>query len=152
MTNITRTLLGQKIIVGENQIALMFRNQTFEKVLPAGKHFVSDWASEVVVNIFDATQLYFNHAEADLLIKRYAEVASLLHSWRVAVDEVGLLYLDNQLKGVVMPGEKLYLFKAAGDLRLDKIKLNDELALKRPLLDEIKHRGLNSMLKLIIMR
>lgn len=149
MVDMNKTLLGKEFVVGENQIVLMFRNKMFERVLPAGKTFIWDINDEVTVKSYEAKSLYFTDPEADLLLARYEDIAALVHQWRLDNDEVGLLYFDDQLKGVVAPGEKLYLFKAAGDLRLEKVKLTNGLALQRTLLDEIKHRGLNTSVKLI---
>jgi regulator of protease activity HflC (stomatin/prohibitin superfamily) len=149
MVDIKNMLFRKQIIVGENQIALMFRNGQFSQVLPAGKHTVWDRKNEVVCEGYSAQSLYFTHPEADLLIEKHADLAAIVHNWRIADDEVGLLYVDDQLKGVVAPNEKLLLFKAGGNLRLERVSLNETLALPRKLLLEMKHRGVNTALKLI---
>lgn len=141
--------IAKRYIVGEDEVALLFRNKQFDRVLPAGKHLIYGVNDEVSIKSFDAKTMYFSLPEAEMLISRYQAIRDIVEVTRLSNNEIGLLYLNEQLKGVVAPGEKLFLFKNAGQLRVERVDVSESIALSREVLDEIKHRGLNSALKLI---
>ncbi|WP_342805462.1 slipin family protein [Alteromonas sp. M12] len=136
-------------IVAENTIAFLYRNQQFMQVLPAGEHRLWDFSNTLTMKQFAANSMYYSDADSFYLIKTYPEVAELVHVWRLGNDELGLLYIDGQLCGVVAPGEILHLWKSAGEFRLDKVALTGDLEVARSVLEEIKHRGKNDSTKLI---
>ncbi|MEP4889433.1 MAG: slipin family protein [Aliiglaciecola sp.] len=135
--------------VAENSVAFVFKNQKFEQVLQAGVHRVWDLSNALTAKYFDANSIYYSDPESFYLIKTYPEVAELVHVWKLANDELGLLYIDDQLMGIVAPGEVLQLWKSAGEYRLDRVSLNGDLEVTRSVLEEIKHRGKNEVTKLV---
>lgn len=137
------------VIVAQNQVALMYRDEQFEQVLTAGKHRFWNFDNSLTWKLFDTNSLYFTDANAEQMLTNNKQLASQLQSWKLAPNEAGLLYLDNMLKGVVAPGDKLYLWKAAGELRLERINLSSDISVAKAQLDELKHRGLNTGSKMI---
>ncbi|GAB2704933.1 slipin family protein [Aliiglaciecola aliphaticivorans] len=135
--------------VAENSVAFLYRNQQFERVLKAGIHRLWDFSNSLTVKTFIANSMYYSDPDSFYLIKTYPEVAELVHVWGVNKDELGLLYVDDQLCGVVAPGEVLHLWKSAGEFRLDKVSLTGDLEVQRSVLDEIKYRGKNEASKLL---
>ncbi|GAC16623.1 slipin family protein [Aliiglaciecola lipolytica] len=136
-------------IVAENTVAFLYRNQQFERVLSPGVHRLWDFTNALTVKQFAANSMYYSDPESFYLIRTYPEVAELVHVWRLGNDELGLLYIDNQLCGVVAPGEILHLWKSAGEFRLDRVALGGDLEVTRTVLEEIKHRGKNEVTKLL---
>lgn len=149
MSQLKQGTLWDRVVVAQNELALMFRNEQFESVLTPGKYRFANVSNELTWTFFDMKSLYFSDGNADRLLRDHPELGEYIQHWKLESDEAGLLYLDNQLRGVVAPGDKLFLWKAAGELRLDRVKLNTELVVQKTVLDELKHRGLNAASKLI---
>lgn len=137
------------IVVAENKLALMYRDEQLEQVLMPGKHKFVNRGKSLTWKLFDTNGLFFTDPNADNLIAKNNELASHIQSWTLEPDEAGLLYVNNMLRGVVAPGDKLYLWKAAGELRLERISLSKQIRVEKTQLDELKHRGLNIGTKLI---
>jgi regulator of protease activity HflC (stomatin/prohibitin superfamily) len=149
MSQHNKGVLFDRVIVAQNELALMFRNEQFESVLSPGKYQFSNFSNELTWTFFDIKSLYFSDADAGQLLRENESLNGYIQHWKLESDEAGLLYLDNQLRGVVAPGDKLFLWKAAGDLRLERVKLDSELKVQKSVLDEMKNRGLNAATKLI---
>lgn len=137
------------VIVAQNQLALMYRDEQLESVLTAGKHRFLNHNKSLSWKLIDTNGLYFTDPNAEQLMAKNAELASQLQSWTLAPNEAGLLYLNNMLRGVVAPGDKLFLWKAAGELRLERVDLGAAIMVSKAQLDELKHRGLNTGSKMI---
>jgi len=149
MSQLKQGTLFNKIVVAQNELALMFRNEQFEAVLTPGKYRFGNLSKELTWKFFDMKGLYFNDANADQLLKEHRELDEFIQNWKLESNEAGLLYVDNQLRGVVAPGDKLFLFKAAGEIKLERVSLDSELVVQKSVLDEMKNRGLNASAKLI---
>ncbi len=149
MSQLQQGTLFDKVVVAQNELALMFRNEQFESVLNPGKYRFANFSKELTWKFFDMKGLYFSDANADQLIKEHRELDEYVQFWKLDSKEAGLLYVDNQLRGVVAPGDKLFLWKAAGELKLDRIDLSNQLTVQKDVLDEMRNRGLNLSSKLI---
>ncbi len=149
MSQVEENLFYDTVIVAENSVALMYRNEQFEAVLQPGKHSFWNPGKELAWTFYEMKSLYFAEPNVDQMVKQHAALSALIQVWKLDKDEAGLLYLDDTLRGVVAPGDKLYLWKAAGELRLERVKLSEGLAVGKALLDEMKHRGLNLASKMI---
>ena len=149
MSQVEQGLFFDTIVVGQNELALMFRNEQFEAVVTPGKHRFLNVNRDLTWKLFDMKSLYFSDADADQLVRKNAELEEFIQFWKLENDEAGLLYLDDQLRGVVAPGDKLFLWKAAGEWRLERVTLNTQLGVAKSVLADLKNRGLNLASKLI---
>ena len=150
MAVIENTWLGKQITVAENEVALLYRNKKFEKVLPTGRHHVHGRLCILEINSFDSNDLYFDDPNALQMVRDHKEIAELLHEWRVDKNEVGLLYHADVLQGIVMPGGTLLVWKKAGKLVLKRVSLSEGLTVDRSLLDEIRLRNVNQSQRLLV--
>ena len=149
MAQIKQGLVFTTVVVTQNELALMFRDEQFVAVLEPGKQRFTNVSSALTWQVFDTKGLYFTDANAQRLVRENAELQKHIQFWQLANNEAGLLYVDGQMRGVVAPGDKLFLWKAAGELHLERINLNEQLTLDAAVLTDIKNRGLNLASKLI---
>ncbi|KEQ16241.1 slipin family protein [Endozoicomonas numazuensis] len=150
MAVIENTWLGKQITVAENEVALLYRNKKFEKVLSAGRHHVHGRLCTLEINSFDSNDLYFDDPSALQMVRDHQEIAELLHEWRVDKNEVGLLYHNDVLQGIAFPGGTLLVWKKAGKLELKKVSLSEGLEVDRSLLNEIRLRNVNQSQRLLV--
>lgn len=142
-------LMRKMVTVAENQRILMFKNQQLTSVLLPGKYKMWDFKNELEFITFDIDELYFSEKNADRLFRNSETFREHILHWKLASSEAGLLYVDDLLQGIVAPGEHIYLWKDAGELRLETISIDDELAVDEKLLFLINRAGANSASRLI---
>lgn len=136
-------------LVAENQRVLVFKNQELDGVLTPGKHKVWDIKSEMEFVTFDINALYFSEKNAERLYRKYKELGEHVSHWKLESSEVGLLYVNDLLRGVVAPSEHLYLWKDAGEIRLEKVAINENIEVDDKTLFLINRAGANTSSRLI---
>ena len=142
-------LMRKTVTVAENQRVLMLKSQQLADVLLPGKHKMWDFKNELEFITFDINELFFSEKNADRLFRNSETLRNHISHWKLSSSEVGLLYVDNLLQGIVAPGEHIYAWKDTGELRLDTLSIDDNLSVDEELLFLINRAGANSASRLI---
>lgn len=142
-------LMRKTVTVAENQRVLMLKSQQLADVLLPGKHKMWDFKNELEFITFDINQLFFSEKNADRLYRNSETLRNHISHWKLSSSEVGLLYVDDLLQGIVAPGEHIYVWKDTGELRLETISIDDNLSVDEQLLFLINRAGANSASRLI---
>ena len=142
-------LMRKTVTVAENQRVLMMKSQQLTDVLLPGKHKMWDFKNELEFITFDINQLFFSEKNADRLFRNSETLRNHISHWKLSSSEVGLLYVDDLLQGIVAPGEHIYVWKDTGELRLDTLSIDDNLSVDEELLFLINRAGANSASRLI---
>ncbi|MBO9489782.1 slipin family protein [Endozoicomonas sp. G2_1] len=146
---IKKSLFRKIVTVAEYERVLVFKNQALDKVLSTGKHKVWDTRDELDFVYFDINKLYFAEKNAERLYKNNEQLREHIGHWKMASNEVGMLYINDLLRGVVAPSENLYLWKDAGDIRVERVSIDDNIELDEKTLVEINRAGANTASRLI---
>ena len=141
--------MRKTVTVAENQRVLMLKSQQLADVLLPGKHKMWDFKNELEFITFDINELFFSEKNADRLFRNSETLRNHISHWKLSSSEVGLLYVDNLLQGIVAPGEHIYAWKDTGELRLDTLSIDDNLSVDEELLFLINRAGANSASRLI---
>ena len=142
--------LFQKIVeITENQRVLVYKNQQLIDVLTPGKHKRWDFKNELSFEYFDINTLYFSEQNAERLHRNNPQLNEHIFHCKLSNTEVGLLYVNDLLEGIVAPSEQLYLWQDAGDIRLEKVSIDEEIALDDKTLFLINRAGANTASRLI---
>ena len=142
-------LMRKTVTVAENQRVLMMKSQQLADVLLPGKHKMWDFKNELEFITFDINELFFSEKNADRLFRNSETLRNHISHWKLSSSEVGLLYVDDLLQGIVAPGEHIYAWKDTGELRLDTLSIDDNLSVDEELLFLINRAGANSASRLI---
>lgn len=142
--------LFHKIVeITENQRVLVYKNQQLIDVLTPGKHKCWDFKNELSFEYFDINTLYFSEQNAERLYRNNPQLNEHIFHCKLSNTEVGLLYVNDLLEGIVAPSEQLYLWQDAGDIRLEKVSIDEEIALDDKTLFLINRAGANTASRLI---
>lgn len=144
-----KTRFKKVITVTENQRVLVFKNQELEKVLTPSKYKVWDIKNELDFVTFDINSLYFSEKNAERLYRNNEQLSKHISHWKLDSTEVGLLYVNDLLRGIVAPSEHLYLWKDAGEIRLEKMSIDEDIAIDDKTFFLINRAGANSSSRLI---
>lgn len=103
-------LMRKTVTVAENQRVLMMKSQQLADVLLPGKHKMWDFKNELEFITFDINELFFSEKNADRLFRNSETLRNHISHWKLSSSEVGLLYVDDLLQGIVAPGEHIYVW------------------------------------------
>lgn len=142
-------MLRKTQTVNENQRLLVFKNQELIKILNAGKHTLWDIKNELNFTTFDINELFVSLPNVERLYRNSEVLKTQIEHWKLDNDQVGILYVNDQLKGIVAPSEHLYLWKDTGEIRLDKVSIKNQIAIENRVFNLIMRAGANSASRLI---
>jgi regulator of protease activity HflC (stomatin/prohibitin superfamily) len=127
-------MLGfKRITIAQHERGLVFRNRSFETILEPGVHWLFNPFVRIDVQVYDLSVPEFEHprvaflvAESRATIERYFEIVELTDR------EVGVVYKQGRVAGVLAPGKRQLYWKGPFDVRVVRYDLG-ELELPREL-------------------
>jgi regulator of protease activity HflC (stomatin/prohibitin superfamily) len=121
-------IMLKRIKVALHERALVYRERNFDRVLGPGKYWL--WGRELDVKVCDVSQPKLELPRADVLI---AEAREKLEPHVQIVElgdrEVGLVYENGRLSGVLPPGTRQLYWRGPVKVRVDVRDITSEYAL-----------------------
>ncbi len=121
-------LLGDQAIVvdlKDHERGLVWIENRFSHVLPAGQYVYWLGQKQVRVEIVDARQVAFQHPEFKAIV-RSPMAGKLLEVTAIKRDHTGVLFVDGRYVERVEPGEYAY-WKGTGEARLVEVDLRETM-------------------------
>lgn len=107
----------------DNQRALVWIDGRFARILAAGLHVYWTSVRDIHVEIVDARDVRFEHADLKSIV-RAAEAARLLDVCKVERDRVGVLFIDGRYIDLLEPGLYAY-WNDVADSRVVEIDMRE---------------------------
>jgi regulator of protease activity HflC (stomatin/prohibitin superfamily) len=139
----------KKITVAEHQRVLLLKKQQLVSVLTPGKHIVWDPADNLDCLSFDINDIYLTDKQAIRWFHKSGLLEQHIRHWKLGNTQVGLLYFNGMLRGVVAADENLYVWRDAGEFQLECVDIEESIELQADLLKNIKRSGVNVSARLI---
>jgi regulator of protease activity HflC (stomatin/prohibitin superfamily) len=146
---IKQGLFKKTVLIAEHERALVFKNKQFVDIIGVGKHQYWDVKNELEFVMHNIDSLFFAEQNAERLFRNNKTLSEHIHCWELGSMEVGMLFVDGLLHGVVAPGEHLYLWKDAGELQLEKVSIAEHCEVDKSHLILIERAAANSPSRLI---
>ncbi|BDU37068.1 slipin family protein [Vibrio nigripulchritudo] len=137
-------MLRKIITVAENQRALVFKNQVLSDVLLPGEHKYWKFGNQFEFQSCNVDSLYFSQPNAERLYEASEVLRSQLTHLKTDNHEVGILRLNGYMMGVIAPGQSLYVWKAAGNISLEKRDISDSFEVDKQTLYQVEQSGTNT--------
>jgi len=135
-------LLWKTIDIADNERALLFRRDNFERVLEPGRHRLRALGGKARVEVSDITDVAFKHKNAKFLMKTYAaRLSDYIGSIELNDIQVGLIYSDQHLTDILAPGAFFSYWKGAEEIKVDVINIDKSFDIHDSLLS-LLGRGL----------
>jgi len=135
-------LLWKTIDIADNERALLFRRDNFERVLEPGRHRLRALGGKARVEVFDITDVAFKHKNAKFLMNTYAaRLSDYIGSIELNDIQVGLIYSDQHLIDILAPGAFFSYWKGAEEIKVDVINIDKSFDIHDSLLS-LLGRGL----------
>src|SRR5262245_11684641 len=120
--------MTKRIKVAMHERALAYRERNFDRVLGPGKYWL--WGREIDVQVYDVSKPELALPRSDVLV---AEARAQLEPHMQIVElgdrEVGLVYKNGRLAGVLAPGTRQLYWRGPVEVRVDVRDLSSESVL-----------------------
>jgi regulator of protease activity HflC (stomatin/prohibitin superfamily) len=118
----------KRITVARHERGLLFRNRSLERVLEAGVYRFIDPYNRVAVENYDLAEPELVRADAEVLVRTAPEVCGeKLQLVEVNERQVGLVYLDGNLTGLIPPATRKVYWRGPLEMRVEKLEIGDEI-------------------------
>jgi hypothetical protein len=142
-------MLGMKrITIAEHERGVLFRNRSFKAVLGPGVHWILDPLRNSQIEIRDLTVPEFDDARVDFLLKSGDGVfATYFQVVELADREVGLVYKNGKIAGVLAPGKRQLYWRGPIDVKVVKYDISKDFEIPRDIAKVLVRAGLHAFWK-----
>ena len=136
----------KRIVIAQHERGLYLKDRSIKKILAPGVYRIVDPLDRVSVEVYNLTVPEFEHPYIDVLVseqgalcKRHFQVIEL------GEYEVGLVYKNGKLNGVLAPATRQLYWKGPIDVKVEVLSIADDFALPRDKIGLIAHARADSL-------
>lgn len=133
-------LFTTKTTIPETHRGLLFKNQQFERVLPAGMHTLRSWRREYHIQthaITDSLKTGVPDEVLNLADLHPAAFAEHLQIWATGENEIGLVYQDDVLKDIKPPAQRGAYWHTQRQIAVRKLDIGAAFKLPKALASQL---------------
>ncbi|MBN9064442.1 MAG: slipin family protein [Rhizobiales bacterium] len=124
----TRSLFALRVVVKDDERAILSRNGRFERMLDPGRHVLFDPARALAVEAFNVVRTEFPADRYDVLAKSHPDVAARYFAPATTrAFEVAIVSFDGQPTSVLPPFSRRVYWKAVNAVEIDRVDTRDAL-------------------------
>ena len=121
----------KKVVVGDAERVLVYRNRRIERVLGPGVHRLSNWQRQLEVTAHSIVDAQYNGRDADALIAGLgARLDEHFVLANLGMQEIGLVLRNGRIDDVLAPGTRQLYWKGLAQIEVRTIVLGDGLAIE----------------------
>jgi hypothetical protein len=112
-----------RLTIAQSERALLWRQGRFVGILEPGVRWILQPFERIAVQLYDLRVPEFEHPRLDELLQQ-ARATMERHFQIVELDEheMGVVYKDGALAGMLGPGKRQLYWKGATDVRVEKVR------------------------------
>jgi regulator of protease activity HflC (stomatin/prohibitin superfamily) len=135
--------MTRKVVVGDAERGLVFRNRRFERVLVPGVHRVRAGFDALEVRLHDISQAEYAGKDVEALVAALgARLGEHFLLADVGTQEVGLLAKNGKLEEVLPPGTRKLYWTGLVPIELQRVPLGATLEIEPALARRLRQLGL----------
>lgn len=136
----------KRIVVAQHERGLYLKDRTIQEILTPGVYRIFDPMGRISIEIFDLTTPEFSHPYEDVLIREQKSLCdTFFQSVELSEFEVGLVYKNNKLKGILPPGTRQLYWKGLIDVQVEILNIENDFEVPRQKVNLIAHARPDSL-------
>lgn len=141
----------KRIVIAQHERGVYLKDRSIVKILEPGIYHVIDPLGRVGVEVHNLTVPEFTHPYVDVLVK---EKRDLMDKFFQLVElgeyEVGLVYKNGKLNGVLMPGTRQLYWKGPVDVKVEVLNIALDFAVPKAKVGLIANARIDAMPREVI--
>jgi regulator of protease activity HflC (stomatin/prohibitin superfamily) len=135
----------KRVVIGDGERGLVYRNRQFERVLGAGVYRMFDPLNRIEVRTFNIAAPEYAGSDVDALIARLGDrlPETFVHA-DIGADEVGLVSKNGKLEDVLAPGARRLYWCGLVEVDVQRVSLADGLEVRADVAARLRQLGLLS--------
>ena len=134
---------NKRVVVGDAERALIYRNRRFERVLGPGVYRIGDWLGRTDVVLHDIAKPEYAGKDTDVLVAALgARLGDSFVLADIGVDQVGLVMKNGKLEDLLAPGSRKLYWKGLVQIEIVAMTLSAGLELRSEIAQRLRQIGL----------
>jgi regulator of protease activity HflC (stomatin/prohibitin superfamily) len=132
----------KRIVIGDGERGLLYRNRRLQRVLPPGVYRFVDLRGRMAVVTHNLARPEYAGADAELLLARMdGELAEHFTVAEIGTREVGLVLKTGKLEDVLAPGPRKLYWKGLVAVEVQAVPLGDTLEVDAAVASRLRQLG-----------
>ncbi|MDR2871263.1 MAG: slipin family protein [Xanthomonadaceae bacterium] len=141
----------KKIVVGDGERTLLYRDRRFKRVLTPGVYRFFDPCYRITFNTCNLTRQEYAGQDADILMARMDDgLSEHFTAADIGSNEVGLVSKNGNLDSVLAPGSRQLYWKTPMRIDIQKISLADDLEIDTTIVKRLRQLNLLSRIAVTV--
>ena len=141
----------KRIVIAQHERGVYLKDRSIVKILEPGIYHVFDLLGRVAVEVHNLTVPEFNHPYIDVLVKENRELVEKYFQFiELGEYEVGLVYKNGKLNGVLAPGTRQLYWKGIVDVKVEVLNIEQDFAVAKEIVGLIAHARMDAMPREVI--
>lgn len=141
----------KRIVIAQHERGVYLKDRSIVKILEPGIYRVFDLLGRVAVEVHNLTVPEFNHPYLDVLVKEKRELVDKYFQFiELAEYEVGLVYKNGKLNGVLAPGTRQLYWKGIVEVKVEVLNIEKDFAVAKEKVGLIAHARMDAMPREVI--
>ena len=140
-------MLGYKrIVIAQHERGIYLENRSIQKILEPGVYRLFDPLGRISIEVHDLSVAELIYPYVDVLIKQQGELCErYFQIVELGKYEVGLVYKNGQLSGVLAPASRQLYWKGPIDIKVELLDIAQDYTVPRDKVGIIAHARANSL-------
>jgi len=135
----------KRVVIGDGERGLVYRNRRFERVLGAGVHRYFDPLKRVEVTVHPVATAEYAGRDMDALVACLGvQLDDTFVLADLGADEVGLVLKNGKLEDVLAPGSRRLYWRGLIEVEVRRVSLAETLELRDDVMHRLRQIGLLS--------
>jgi regulator of protease activity HflC (stomatin/prohibitin superfamily) len=141
----------KRVVIGDAERGLVYRNRRFECVLASGVHRLFAWRAELEVFVHDIRQPEYVGKDADALIAAMGDgVQENFMLADIGTNEVGLLSKHGKLEDVLAPGTRKLYWRGLVPVVVERVAIGADLQVEAGVAKRLRQLGLLARVAVVL--
>ncbi len=136
----------KRIVIAQHERGVYLKDRSVVKILEPGIYRGFDLFGRVAVEVHNLTVPEFNHPYNDVLVKENRElVDKYFQLIELGEYEVGLIYKNGKLNGVLLPATRQLYWKGLIDVKVETLNIEQDFMVPKAVVGLIAHARMDAM-------
>lgn len=141
----------KRIVIAQHEHGVYLKDRSIVKVLEPGIYRVFDLLGRIAVEVQNLTVPEFNHPYVDVLVKEKRDLVDKYFQFiELGEYEVGLVYKNGKLNGVLAPGTRQLYWKGPVDVKVEVLNIERDFAVPKAKVGLIANARMDAMPREVI--
>jgi len=141
----------KRIVIAQHERGVYLKDRSIVKILEPGVYRLFDLYGRISVEVYNLTVSEFNHAYEDVLIKQNRElVDTYFQLVELGEYQVGLIYKNGRLNGVLAPGSRQLYWKGLIDVKVEILDIENDYSVPKTIVGLIANARIDALPREVI--